>query len=445
MQTFFEDLKGKHIHFVGINGVGVNALAKYCIDAGATVSGSDRKLGDFCKYFAEHGCKIVEGSDISLVEGADAVVFTSAIDDSNVELLHAREIGIPTFERHEFLSLVSKNFEKVVGIAGSHGKTSVTAMVAHILKMANKNFVAMIGGDAINLSNYVNNMSGGGEKIFVTEACEYRRHMLAFDPSVAVLLNTDWDHPDSYPTRESIEEAFAEFLKKAKTKVFASGNSVTVENENEKATFEYEDKLGETRVFFDREYIGTFCDMRGEYQKKNALFALATAYALGVQPRYALKALKTFAGVKRRFEKAGEIDGVPVVFDFAHHPTEIKNLLERAKEFGKILAVFQPHTYSRTKAYMTEFADVFASKSNNIGTLIILPTYAAREQKDETNDSDALAGRIMSKNAELNVYLAKDNMSSVEFVKMLAKSYDIVLFVGAGDIYDLKSCFDMQK
>ncbi|MBO4380933.1 MAG: hypothetical protein J5815_02125 [Clostridia bacterium] len=445
MQTFFEDLCGKHLHFVGINGVGVNALAKYCFDAGATVSGSDRKLGDFCKYFAEHGCKIVEGSDIRLVEDADAVVFTTAINESNTELLHARELGIPTFERHEFLSLVSKNFDTVVGIAGSHGKTTVTAMVAHILKETNKNFVAMIGGDAINLSNYVNNMSGDGEKIFVTEACEYRRHMLALDPSVAVLLNTDWDHPDSYPTRESIEEAFAEFLKKAKTKVFACGNSVTMQDASGKTTFEYEAKHGETRVYLDKEYIGALCDMRGEYQKKNALFAIATAYALGVNPRDALKATRTFAGVKRRFEKVGEIDGVPVIFDFAHHPTEIKNLLERAGEYGKILAVFQPHTYSRTKAYMTEFADVFADKSNNIGTLILLPTYAAREPKDEANDSDALAGRIMSKNAKLNVYLAKDNTSSVEFVNMLAKSHDIVLFVGAGDIYDLKKCFDMQK
>jgi UDP-N-acetylmuramate--alanine ligase len=154
----------------------------------------------------------------------------------------------------------------------------------------------------------------------------------------------------------------------------------------------------------------------------------------------AIKALNTFEGVKRRFEKVGDIDGVPLVFDFAHHPTEIKSVLRRASAYGKILAVFQPHTYSRTKAYLDDFAQVFAD-AKSISALILLPTYAAREPQNHEFDSDAIMARILSKNAKQKVYVAENAMSSVEFAKIMAKDVGIVLFVGAGDIYDLKGCF----
>ena len=184
-------------------------------------------------------------------------------------------------------------------------------------------------------------------------------------------------------------------------------------------------------------------NLQGEYNQKNALFAVATAYALGIKPADSVKALASFSGVKRRYEKVGEVFKVPVVFDFAHHPTEIESLFERASAEGKILAVFQPHTYSRTRAYMNDFANVFAN-FGALGTLILLPTYAAREPKDASCDSDALMRKILSKNAKCDVYLAKDSISSVEFAKKLAKDYGIILFVGAGDIYDLRKYFQMQ-
>lgn len=432
-------MKGKHVHFVGINGVGVNALAKYCLEEGAIVSGSDRCLGDFCKPLIEAGCDIKEGVNLSALEKAEILVYTSAISQDNPELLRAKERGVRIFERHEFLSEIAKNFDRVVGIAGSHGKTTVTAMVAHVLKEAGKNFVAMIGGDAINFSNFVNNQADG-ERIFVTEACEYRRHMLSLDTDVTVLLNTDWDHPDSYPTRESVELAFAEFLNKAKTRIDGQDNFVRVRGVEEKI-FECDG----SRVFSDGEFVGILGDnLQGEYNKRNALFAIATACALGVKTSFATKVINTFAGVKRRFEKVGEIGAVPVVFDFAHHPTEIKNLLERTSEYGKMLVVFQPHTYSRTKAYMNEFAEVFAD-AEGVSSLILLPTYAAREAFDKDFDSDALMRKILSKNAELKVYLAKNGTSSVEFAKCMAKNVGIVLFVGAGDIYDLKKYFQVQE
>ena len=195
----------------------------------------------------------------------DAVVFSSAIRDDNQELERARELGITTFERHEFLRLVANCFDKVVGIAGSHGKTTVTAMLTHVLLKADENFVSMIGGEAIEFSNFVNNM-GDGDGIFVTEACEYRRHMLALDVDVAVVLNTDWDHPDSYPTRESIEKAFAEFLRKAKVKVFESGVRSVPVRADETTTFEYETLGDYANVFEDGKFYPMFRAVPGEWE-----------------------------------------------------------------------------------------------------------------------------------------------------------------------------------
>ncbi|MBQ9276883.1 MAG: hypothetical protein IJ226_04760 [Clostridia bacterium] len=427
---------------MGINGVGVNALAKYCLAQGATVSGSDRKLGDFCKPLLESGCDIKEGENVQALKGADALVYTSAVSSDNKELVFARENGIPTFERHEFLAGIAKTFNKVVGIAGSHGKTTVTAMLTHILKSADINFVSMIGGDAIKYSNFVNNKTCG-ERIFVTEACEFRRHMLTLGADVTILLNKDWDHPDSYPTRESVEEAFDAFLKGGKIRISQSGaNKVQVYAEGDIASFEYEKANDCAKVYMENAIVGHFGkNLQGEYNKQNALFAVAAASALGVKPATAIKAVNTFYGVKRRFEKVGEVNGIPVVFDFAHHPTEIKNLLDRASEFGKVFAVFQPHTYSRTRAYIGDFAQVFA-EAECLDTLILVPTYAAREAYDSLFDSDSIMTKILSKNAKRRVYLAKDALSSVEFAKIMSKDCGIILFIGAGDIYELRHEFE---
>ena len=441
-EIFEGGIKGKKIRFIGIGGVGVNALAKYCLTCGAKVSGSDRKINDLCKEIIALGGDVYEGEDPNFDADTDAVVFSSAINADNKELVRAKDLGIKTYERHEFLRLIACEYDKVVGIAGSHGKTTVTAMLTHILKCANKNFVSMIGGEAIKYSNFVNN-TGDGDAIFVTEACEYRRHMLTLDADVAVVLNTDWDHPDSYPDALSVKQAFKEFLDKATTKV-AEGNkdnSVIVTGDNQ-IVFEYEKESGGARVFADGELVGNISDKeQGDYNLKNALFAIATASVLGVRPQTAVKAINTFEGVKRRFEKVGDLDGKPIIFDFAHHPTEIKNLLERANNMGRLLVVFQPHTYSRTKAYMNDFAEVFADDKNGVETLIICPTYAAREALDATATSDILADAILSKNAEKRVYIAKSAVSTIEFVNMMIKRHDAVLFVGAGDIYELKKYF----
>ena len=437
---FSGGIKGKKISFLGANGVGVNALAKFCSDEGAIVCARDRVQGELLRKLESFGAEIEEENDD--IEGADAVVFSSAIREDSKVLLRARDLGVKTYERHEFLSLVANAFDTVVGIAGSHGKTTVTAMLTHVLLLSDKSFVSMIGGEGFDFSNYVNNRKDGKNDVFVTEACEFRRHMLSLDIDVAVLLNQDWDHPDSYPTRKSVEEAFDEFASKAKTRVIEHGESgVRVETESESIDFEFEPALDFARVFMGGEYVGSLSAKQGLYNVKNSLFCVAAAYALGVKPQFAIKALGSLKGVKRRFEKVAEVFGKPVIFDFAHHPTELKNLFSRTKEYGDCLVVFQPHTYSRTRAYFEDYADVFSDDENGVKTLILCPTYAAREALDPACSIEALAERIVSKNAEKQVYTAKSTKSTPEFVKMMAKNYGAVLMVGAGDIYDLKADF----
>ena len=433
--------EGKKIHFVGIGGVGVNALARYVLDEGGAVSGSDAKFNDYCKKLSEMGAYIYEGVNPLAIEGVDAVVYSSAIKPDNVELVTANTLNIPVFERQEFLHSIAEKFETVVGIAGTHGKTTTTAMVSHILYGCHKKFVAMIGGSSVDYGNYVNNSRGD---IFVVEACEYKRNFLSLNPTVAVVTNVECDHPDCYRTYADVKLAFDEYLDGAPTKIYLksdSGNAWAIVCENNGLTNEYcaEISGGACALYCDGTFIGDVSlNDGGDYNFKNATFAIAVAKTLGVSFKDSFGALATFNGVARRFEYAGRVDGVPSYFDFAHHPTEISCVLGRAKNYGRIMAVFQPHTYSRTKAYFDDFVKVFGG-DKNIGALILMPTYAAREKFDADFEVDALANALVNKYGKPDTHVASDEKSAVELVKNYAKAHDIILFIGAGDIYDIKT------
>ena len=435
--------KGKKIHFIGVGGVGVNALARYVLDEGAEASGSDAKFNGYCKKLAELGADIYEGVNPKKIEGVDAVVYSSAIKPDNAELAAAMKNKTPVFERQEFLHAVSEDFKTVVGIAGTHGKTTTTAMTAHILLMCRKNFVAMIGGSSVDFGNYVNN--NGGD-IFLAEACEYKRNFLSLKPTVAVVTNVECDHPDCYSSYGEIKLAFDEYLAAAPNRISLKSDSGSVWEINCECGGVRETLCAEMTdnacvLYLDGVYVGSVrLKDGGDYDFKNATFAIATAKALGVSVKDSIRALTSFAGVARRYEFAGEIDGVPIYFDFAHHPTEIACVLKRAKKRGKSLVVFQPHTYSRTKAYFEDFVRVFG-EDDSIGALIFMPTYAAREKFDAEFESDALARAIVRRYGRQNTYVAKDAASAVEFAKRLSASHDTVLFVGAGDIYDIKAAY----
>lgn len=434
---------GKKIHFIGIGGVGVNALARYVLDNGGSVSGSDAKFSAFCKNIRDKGAYVYEGVNASAIDNADAVVYSSAIKSDNAELVRAKERNIPVFERQEFLHEIAREYKTVIGIAGTHGKTTTTAMIAHVLAEHNKKFVAMIGGDSVDFGNYVNN-SCGDKDVFLVEACEYKRNFLTLHPSVAVVTNIECDHPDCYSDYASVKEAFDEYLSQAKTKIFLKRDGeksweIALQGEDGIDVVCASLKENSCAVCFNKKHV---CDFRlsdgGDYNYKNATFAISVAKILGIEINDAAKSLGTFGGVARRFEYAGKINGVPTYFDFAHHPTEIACVLDRAKNYGRILAIFQPHTYSRTKAYFDDFVKVFGAQKQ-IGTLILMPTYAARETFDGDYESDALADAIKAKFGKLDIYLAADKSSAYGLASKFAKSHDIVLFIGAGDIYDIKA------
>lgn len=455
------EISGKRIHFIGVGGMGMSALARFSADMSATVSGSDRHPNAICEFLQNKGVAIWEGENADSMKNADIVVFSSAIKDDNTELAYAKEVGIKTYERFEFLGEIASDFGKVIAVAGTHGKTTTTAMITHILMQEKKRFVAMIGGECVDFGNYVNNTMGKrlSECIFLCEACEYKRSLLALNPDVGAITNVECDHPDCYKDLQSVKDVFAQFAMQSKVcflnandgdlicdSSFGSGGNVAcrnVFNVEGGDTFSVLEKMPMDIAVHSFEKCGGKWTVSnqplllkdgGEYNANNAAFAICICETLGISRDKSVKALSTFSGVKRRFERAKDICGVPTYFDFAHHPTEIRRLIERTKVFGKQLVVFQPHTYSRTKAYLNDFVQVLS----DVNTLVIMPTYAARESASMGATSKDLAIAIFDKNCKQNVYVAQNHQSTLDYVKNHAKEHDIVLFVGAGTVYDLK-------
>lgn len=442
------ELYKKRIHFIGIGGVGVNALAKFCGDFGAKVSGSDIKINSLCEDIVLRGGEVWQGENADRMADATLVVYSSAIKPTNAELIYAIQHGIKTLERYEFLGMISSLFKKTIAIAGTHGKTTTTAMLTHILKKRGVSFVSMIGGECVDFSNYVNNINGDlKDAIFLCEACEYKHSLLALYPEIAVVTNAECDHPDCYKNLDSVNDVFEKFFSQSNTRITSGKYSYLL-----KADGYADDSVvvsdGEgTRAYscdFERDTNG-ICGIRyadgilrlkddGDYNYLNAMYAILVAEILGI--RDIEKCLEDFNGVKRRFEEGKRIADTRVFFDFAHHPTEIRCVLNRAKRYGKMLVVFQPHTYSRTKAYLDDFVDVFSMPC--IDALVLMPTYSAREDKSQGVDSDILVDAIFDKNCKKQVYLAKSAQSTLDYIKNNAKLYDVIMFVGAGDIYALK-------
>ena len=453
------NIEGKTVHFIGVGGISCNALARFVLDFGGKVSGSDAKITPICNELRQLGANIYQGENPNSVD-ADIVVFSTAIKSDNAELQKARELKVPIYERHEFLGEVSKLFGTSVAVAGTHGKTSTTAMLTHILKKQNFPFLSMIGGECVGCGNYVNNT--GAHKIselkdcvFVAEACEYKRHMLSVKSDIGIVTNVECDHPDCYADIGQVQEAFRAFLEKSKIKIASCDDMQNLFGNADRISNEYCVSDGERKLAF--RLCGGNCDVYengiyrtnfsltddGEYNYKNALFALCASSALGVEISDGASALTDYKGVKRRFERGADIGETKVFFDFAHHPKEIGCVLERARKYGKAMIVFQPHTYSRTQAYLDDFARVLG-ECDFCDDVVLMPVYAARETPFMGVKSDVLAKAIFDKFPQKKVYLAKDAYSTLDYVKTHAKNVNVIMMIGAGDIYDLKRAVDCK-
>lgn len=439
---YFMLLKGleniRNVYFIGIGGVSMSALAKYLSVCGYAVSGSDGARGEETEHLVFYGIKVYIGIDENRAElvNADLAVYTDAIPSEHAELARARRDGKQILARAELLRLVCEAFPHVLSVAGSHGKTTCTSMCAHVLKAAEAPFTAHIGGEDLAFGNFYSS----GEEYFVTEACEYKKNMLKIRAEAAVLLNIDRDHMECYESVEELTSCFRRYCEQAKAafvcaddeRSAALGDFPTFGISSTLADYRAVDlrALGERYSFTVEEYGKPLCRVRlkaiGRCNVYNALAAFAATRSLGFDEKEIRAGLESFEAVKRRFERIGSFHGASFVCDYAHHPREIAATYATASGVckGRLLVVFQPHTYSRTKLLMQDFIRVLQP----IKELMIYKTYPAREKYDEEGCAETLARRVGSLYSE-NVYVLKT------WLKKTAREGDMVLFLGAGDIY----------
>ena len=429
----------KKLYFIGIGGVSMSALAKLAKMRGYDVSGSDGARSEQTENLAFYGIKArigIDENDTALL-GADAVVYTDAIPREHKEFCRALQLNKQMYSRAEFLSLVAKNHATVITVAGSHGKTTCTSVCAHVLKGANAPFTAHIGGEDKTFGNFYT----CGDEYFVTEACEYKKNLLKLPSNVAILLNIDKDHMECYKDEEDLQGCFRQYCQNAQTafvcaddkKCLALGDFSSFGIDNVLSDYRAVKlkAVGEKYAFTVEEYGKELCrvklDAVGRCNVYNALAAFAAMRSLGFDEREIVKGVEAFSSVKRRFERIGGYRGASFICDYAHHPREILSTVKTAEGIcrGNLYVVFPPHTYSRTKLLMAEFVKVLREIKN----LMIYKTYAAREKYDREGSALRLAENLGGSLYAENVYVLKT------WLKSTIKEGDLVLFLGAGDIY----------
>ncbi len=442
MKRYLNIVDYKNIHFIGVGGVSVSALAEYAIAHGVNVSGSDAFSSKRTERLAKLGAKIDIGHSAKNVRKADAVVYTVAIDNKNPEYRYAKNKNIPIFTRSEFLGAITDGYKNSIAVAGCHGKTTTTAMIATVLNCAGKDPTVFLGGDGLDFGNF----RLGKSHYLIAEACEYNKSFLDIKPKISVVLNIGDDHLDTYGNLEGVKKAFNSFIQ-------GSVSVINADDENSKELYNpctvtfgikntanyyatgikkegkfYSFTLNANSMRYGKIKLKTI----GEHNVYNALATFAVCDVLGISFYKIKQGLECFNGVKRRNEYIGEKNGVQFYADYAHHPEEIKSTLNAYNENGKqMLTIFQPHTYSRTKLLMKDFIKVLKKTSK----LIILDTYPAREEFDEQGSAYTLYRKLLICGQE-NVYFAGEEKELFALINEHYLESDGVLALGAGDVYE---------
>jgi len=437
---------GVTLHIVGIGGVSMSALAKTLAAKGIKIQGSDSRESDVTASFINEGVKVHIGHRAENIEGADAVVRTAAVHDDNPEIAAAKKAGIPVFERAMAWGAIMSGFKRSLCIAGTHGKTTTTGMCTCIALQAGLDPAVMIGG---NLGAIGGTCRTGGEDLIIAESCEYCNSFLHFCPTDAVILNIEADHLDFFADLDDIVSSFTKFamltpengniilnrddpgamrLSGLPRRIFTFGLSEGSDMTAEKLS--YINGCGcFTAAVNGKPYAEIKLRVPGKYNVLNALAACACAYLTGIDGKTAGCALEKFSGVGRRFEYKGSFRSAQVYDDYAHHPTELSSVLQAVKGMGynRVICIFQPHTYTRTKALLSEFAEALTLAD----VALLADIYAAREVNESGVSSADIAAKL-----ENGIYLP--TFSDIEgWLKENVRSGDIILTVGAGDIYKL--------
>ena len=444
--------KYRKIHCIGIGGIGLSGVAEVLLSRGYEVSGSDMRESDITEKLMEQGAKVFLGHRAKNVEDVDLVVYTVAVGDDNPELARARELGIPTVTRAQALGAIMREYNNSIAISGTHGKTTTTSMLSLILKNARKEPTILVGG---NLEEIGGNCYVGDKNYFVTEACEYRDSFLELRPNIEIILNIDSDHLDYFKDVEHIASSFEKFASLVPDDgvVIAYDSNAFVRHAIEGlpnvVTFGiaqgcdyYASNIGfdaDGMPRFDVNHEGeNLCTVNlripGEHNILNALAAFACSHILGVDIDDIVRTLESYRGTHRRFDILGRTStDVKIIDDYAHHPTEIKATLAAIKNMkhNTLWCLFQPHTYTRTVALIDEFGEAF----DDADEVILAEIYAAREKNIYKISSKTMMEKILDHDPSKHIFYIEDFEDIASFVYEKAEPGDLVLTMGAGDIY----------
>jgi len=430
---------GCHVHLVGIGGVSMRPLGLVLQGMGVTVTGSDMNSSVSTDELIAHGIQVSIGHRADNIRGADCVIRTAAAHNDNPEIAAARAAGIPVFERAQAWGLIMRSYRNAVCISGTHGKTTTTSMVTHILMEAQVDPTVMIGGYLPML--HAGHRVGKGDTI-VLESCEYCDSFLNFYPTLAVILNIEADHLDYFKDLMAIEKSFHDFAGLATHGVLANGddrNTVDALEGLEYVTFGFgaDNRVRAENISDDWRSFDVVCDGKlycrlslsvvGRHNALNALAAAGTAWMLGIDGEFAARGLETFRGAGRRMEFKGTFNGADIYDDYAHHPGELAATIDavRTMDYKRLVLAFQPHTYTRTKALFSDFV----RELKRADQVVLAEIYAARERNTVGISSLDLAEQVPGA-----VYC--ETLPEVtEYLSSHVGAGDIVLTVGAGDIY----------
>ncbi len=451
-----KNLKNKRVHFIGIGGISMSALACFLLSFGVKVQGSDEAESHEVKILKHKGVKIFSSHKARNLRGVQVVVYSSAIKDDNEELLTAKKRKLILVKRAELLGLIANNYKNVISVSGSHGKTTTTAMIAEMFERCKKKPTYHVGG-ILKYSN--SNFKIGNKKFFITESCEYKDNYKYIFPDISVVLNIDADHLDYFGDLDGVKKSFLQFsnntkvggvniaciddensneiIKKENTLTFGLNKNADIYAKNIK---EYKPCYYCFDVVFSGYKLGNVkLDIIGKHNVYNALATIFVGLLCMIDFCDIKLAIENFSGVKRRCEKILEKDKVQIFHDYAHHPKQIQKMMQVAKDLtkisGRVFVVFEPHTFSRTKFLLSDFAKSFEGADD----VIFAPVYSAREEPTDGYDSLKLADETRKYIESARVIDTYEDIKKE--IEKLVKPNDVVLILGAGSIEKLAKLF----